>query len=87
MAFASVLTTDGTAIRFAPSAACVLCNFGIADGTICVNRYQFAMSQGPLCLDFVAKVPKGTAADFPPRRETSEDVRPMQPQSRCRNRL
>ncbi len=32
MAFASLLATDGTAIHlFAPSAACVLCNFGIAD--------------------------------------------------------
>ena len=32
VAFASLLATDGTALHhFAPSPACVLCNFGIAD--------------------------------------------------------
>ena len=32
VAFASLLATDGTVIHlFAPSPACVLCNFGITD--------------------------------------------------------
>jgi hypothetical protein len=42
-----------------------------------------------LCLqlaDSVAKVPKGTAADFPPKDETSDNRRLMQSQTRYGNR-
>jgi len=37
--------------------------------------------------DSVAKVPKGHAANFPPKNEISDNRRSMQPQTRCRNRL
>jgi hypothetical protein len=37
--------------------------------------------------DIVAKVPKGAAADFPPKNETGENRRSMGLQTRCQNRL
>jgi hypothetical protein len=43
-----------------------------------------------LCLllaDSVAKLPRGRAADFPRKDETSDNRRSMQPQTRYRNRL
>jgi hypothetical protein len=36
---------------------------------------------------FVAEVPKGTAVDFLPKNETSDDRPSMPPQTRYRNRL
>jgi hypothetical protein len=39
-----------------------------------------------LLADSVAKIPKGAAANFPPKEETSDNGRSMQPQTRYRNR-
>jgi hypothetical protein len=38
-------------------------------------------------LDSVAKVPKAAAAKFPPKNETSDNCRSIEPQTRCQNRL
>jgi hypothetical protein len=40
-----------------------------------------------LLADSVAKVPKGAAANFPPKHETSDSRRSMRPQTRYRNLL
>jgi hypothetical protein len=37
--------------------------------------------------DSVAKVPKAAAAKFPPKNETSDNRRSIEPQTRCQNRL
>jgi hypothetical protein len=44
-------------------------------------------SSGPLLADIVAKVPKGAAANFPPKNETSDDRRSIGLQTRYQNRL
>ena len=41
----------------------------------------------PLWADIVAKVPKGAAANFPPKNETSDNRRLMGRQTRYQNRL
>jgi hypothetical protein len=41
----------------------------------------------PKSADIVAKVPKGAAANFPPKKETSDDRRSMGLQTRHQNRL
>jgi len=37
--------------------------------------------------DSVAKVPKGAAANFPPKSEKSDNRRSIEPQTRYQNRL
>jgi hypothetical protein len=37
--------------------------------------------------DSVAKVPRGAAANFPPKNEKSDNHRPVEPQTRFQNRL
>jgi hypothetical protein len=50
------------------------------------NRHRHAGPACPKSADFVAKVPKGTAANFPPKNETSDNRRSVQPQTRYRSR-
>jgi hypothetical protein len=51
------------------------------------NGHHLAQPSRPLSADIVAKVPKGAAANFPPKNETSDNRRSIGLQTRCQNRL
>jgi hypothetical protein len=50
------------------------------------NRHVTTASACPFRADIVAKVPKGAAANFPPKNETSENRRSIGLQTRYQNR-
>ena len=50
------------------------------------NGHRRSGASCPKRADFVAKVPKGPAANFPPKNETSDNRRSVQPQTRYRSR-
>jgi hypothetical protein len=51
------------------------------------NGHRQTGPVGPFRADIVAKVPKGAAANFPPKNEKSDNRRSIEPQTRYQNRL